>query len=76
MELYWKIEPLRRYFFNAMQNMIGKTGLYNYQMWKYMEGLVGMSGGEMRYPKLQFLERDKRRAKNAMLATGMKIVEG
>ncbi|UCG81236.1 MAG: dihydrodipicolinate synthase family protein [Desulfobacterales bacterium] len=75
MELYWKMDPLRTYFMHAMQSLIGKVGIYNYQMWKYMEGLVGMSGGEMRYPKAQFLERDKKRARNAMLASGLKIVE-
>ncbi len=75
MELYWKMNSLRSYFFNAMQSMIGRTGIYNYQMWKYMEGLVGMSGGEMRYPKVQFLERDKKTARKVMLAAGLTIVE-
>ncbi|MEE8429500.1 MAG: dihydrodipicolinate synthase family protein, partial [Gammaproteobacteria bacterium] len=39
MELYWKMDKLRKYFMSAMQSQIGRTGLYNYQMWKYMEGL-------------------------------------
>jgi len=76
MELYWVMDPLRKYFLNAMQSQIGQTGLYNYQMWKYMEGLVGMSGGEMRFPRLKFGRGDKKRAKNAMRAVGLNIVEG
>ncbi len=74
MELYWKMDGLRKYFMSAMQSQIGRTGLYNYQMWKYMEGLVGMSGGEMRYPRLQFTRGDKIRAKKAMQAAGLNIV--
>ena len=33
-------------------------------------------GGEMRYPKLQFLARDKKRVRNVMLATGLTLSEG
>ncbi len=75
MVLYWKMDPLRKYFLNTMQSQIGRTGLYNYQMWKYMEGLVGMSGGEMRFPKLKFGRGDKKRAKNTMRAVGLAIAE-
>ncbi|NOZ43288.1 MAG: dihydrodipicolinate synthase family protein, partial [Alphaproteobacteria bacterium] len=74
MALYWKMDPQRKYFMAAMQSQVGQTGLYNYQMWKYMEGLVGMSGGEMRFPKLQFKKSAKARARNAALATGLEIV--
>lgn len=75
MSLYWQMDPLRKYFMSAMQSQIGQTGLYCYQMWKYMEGLVGMSGGEMRYPRLKFGRGDKNRAKNAMRAVGLRLVE-
>lgn len=73
MTLYWKMDPQRKFFMAAMQSQVGQTGMYNFQMWKYMEGLVGMSGGEMRYPKLQFKAGGKARARKAALATGLAI---
>lgn len=76
MELYWRMDPLRKFFGNSMRSLKGATGLYNYQMWKYMEGLVGMSGGEMRFPKLQLLEKDKREIREVMSAVGLQCSSG
>jgi len=50
MELYWKIDPLRKFFIHSVITTLPLTGLYNFQQWKYMEGLLGMTGGEMRMP--------------------------
>ena len=38
-----------------------------------MEGLVGMTGGEMRFPKIRFFAREKETTRNAMLASGLKL---
>lgn len=74
MELYWKIDPLRKPFVHTVRTT-APLGLYHYQQWKYMEGLVGMTGGEMRMPKLDLLEPDRQMIRNAMLASGLKLVE-
>ena len=75
MELYWKMDPLRKFFIYSVLTTLPLTGLYNFQQWKYMEGLVGMTGGEMRMPKIEFFERDKEMTKRAMLASGLRMVE-
>ena len=75
MALYWKNDPIRKVIYYSVQSTLPLTGLYNFQQWKYMEGLVGMTGGEMRMPKIEFYERDKQMTRNAMLASGIKIVQ-
>lgn len=40
-----------------------------------MEGLVGMTGGEMRMPKLDLMTYEKEMIKNTMRASGLKLVE-
>ncbi len=51
-------------------------GLYNFQQWKYSKGLVGMTGGELRMPRLQLFAHDRARLKGAMQAAGLIPVEG
>ena len=75
MQLYWTIDPLRKFFIHSVQTIVPLTGLYNFQQWKYMEGLVGMTGGEMRMPKISFFARDKELTRNAMLASGLRLIE-
>jgi len=75
MELYWKIDPLRKFFIHSVITTLPLTGLYNFQQWKYMDGLVGMTGGEMKTPKMKFFARDREMTKHAMLASGLKLVE-
>jgi 4-hydroxy-tetrahydrodipicolinate synthase len=75
MELYWKMDPLRKFFIHSVQTTLPLTGLYNFQQWKYMEGLVGMTGGEMRMPKIEFFARDREMTRKVMLASGLKLVE-
>ena len=53
MELYWKNDSIRKLLYYSVQTTLPLTGLYNFQQWKYMEGLVGMTGGEMRMPKIE-----------------------
>ena len=75
MELYWKIDPLRKFFIHSVLTTLPLTGLYNFQQWKYMEGLVGMTGGEMRMPKIEFPAREREMTRNAMLASGLNLIE-
>jgi 4-hydroxy-tetrahydrodipicolinate synthase len=75
MRLYWQIDPLRKFFIRSTQVTLPMTGLYNFQQWKYMEGLVGMTGGEIRMPKIEFFKHDKARTREAMLASGLKIID-
>ncbi len=74
MALYWKIDPLRKFIITSVQTTLPLTGLYNWQQYKYMEGLVGMTGGELRFPKIGFWEQDKQMTKRAMLASGLRLV--
>jgi hypothetical protein len=46
------------------------TGQYNFQQWKYVEGLVGMTGGEMRMLKIECFEHDKARTREAIACLG------
>jgi dihydrodipicolinate synthase/N-acetylneuraminate lyase len=75
MELYWKGEPLRKYFIWSVMTIMPLTGTYNFQQWKYMEGLAGMTGGELRLPKIEFFARDRQMAKMAMVAAGLKVAD-
>jgi 4-hydroxy-tetrahydrodipicolinate synthase len=75
MQLYWAIDPLRKFFIRSVLTTLPLTGLYNLQQWKYMEGLVGMTGGELRMPKISFSAFDKQMTRNAMLASGLQLTE-
>ena len=75
MELYWKIDPLRKFFIHSVITTLPLTGLYNFQQWKYMEGLLGMRGGEMRMPKIEFFARERKMTKHAMITSGLQLVE-
>ncbi len=70
MELYWRNDPIRKVVLSiAMPSAM--MGLYNFQQWKYSEGLVGMTGGELRMPKLQLFAHDRARLQGAMQAAGL-----
>ena len=73
MELYWKMDPLRKTIMQLTVTTMQMGGLYNFQQWKYGEELVGMTGGEMRMPKLELFRFDRERIRQAMLASGMKL---
>ena len=74
MALYWQIDPLRKTIMQITIPTAG-MGLYNFQQWKYCEELVGMAGGELRHPKLTLFWYDRERIRQAMLASGMKLVK-
>ncbi|MBI5443105.1 MAG: dihydrodipicolinate synthase family protein [Deltaproteobacteria bacterium] len=74
MELYWQLDPLRKTILQITLPTAA-MGLYNFQQWKYCEELVGMTGGELRHPKLTLFWYDRERLRQAMLATGMKLAK-
>ncbi len=72
MELYWEMDPLRKAVV-GLAVASASMGLYNFQQWKYAEGLVGMTGGELRMPKLTFFEHQQQQLRQAMLASGLQV---
>ncbi len=70
MELYWRNDPIRKAVLSiAMPS--AHMGLYNFQQWKYCEGLVGMTGGELRMPKLALFAHERELLRGAMIAAGL-----
>lgn len=72
MTLYWQIDPVRKVI-NQLGIASAGMGLYNFQQWKYGEGLVGMTGGELPMPKLTLFPHQKEQLRQGMIASGMKI---
>ncbi len=75
MELYWKMDPWRKTFQQIHTETYRAGGLYHFQAFKYAEELIGMTGGEMREPKLTLSQRDKDRIRQGMLASGLKLAK-
>jgi 4-hydroxy-tetrahydrodipicolinate synthase len=72
MEIYWRLTPIRVYMFQSLFPTLS-LGLYNFNMWKYVQWLVGGAGGNVREPCLKFYEHDKFTIKFFMNASGIKI---
>lgn len=70
--IYWRLSPVL-FVFNNMILPTVQPGLYNYNMWKYAQWLVGGSGGYIRVPCMKLFEHDKVAIKNAMRAAGINI---
>ncbi len=75
MELHWKMDPWRKTFQQLHTETYRTGGLYHFQAFKYAEELVGMTGGEVREPKLSLFPRDRDRIRQAMLASGLNLVK-
>lgn len=74
MELYWRMDPLRKTILSIALPS-AHLGLYNFQQWKYCEELLGMTGGELRMPRLTLFAHDRARLRGAMIASGLKPVK-
>lgn len=72
MEIYWRLTPIRTHWIQAILPTI-TLGVYNYNQWKYVQWLVGGSGGHIRMPCLKLYEHDKEIIKNLMRASGIKV---
>jgi 4-hydroxy-tetrahydrodipicolinate synthase len=73
-ELYWRMDPLRKAILSiAMPSAL--MGMYNFDQWKYCDELVGLTGGEMRMPKLTLFPWQRAMLREAMLASGLKPVK-
>lgn len=74
MELYWRLTPIRTYWHQTMLPTI-TLGVYNYNQWKYVQWLVGGSGGHIRMPCLKLYEHDKHAIRSLMQASGITVRE-
>lgn len=74
MQLYWRMDPMRKATLSVAIPS-ANMGLYNFEQWKYCEGLLGMTGGELRMPKLTLFSWQKELLRNAMLASGLTLVK-
>jgi len=70
-ELLHKIEIIRKPF----QQSVNSTPIFIMQLWKYLEGLTGMTGGEMRPPKVGLTRPEKEMWRKYMRDSGLKIME-
>lgn len=74
MALYWRNDPLRKLVHGFAMSTV-PMGIYNFQQWKYSEELVGMTGGEMRAPKLELYRHQKDMIRQTMIRCGFKVVK-
>ncbi|NOX52701.1 MAG: hypothetical protein GXP16_19525, partial [Gammaproteobacteria bacterium] len=71
--LYWQSDPLRKAIMSiAMPSAL--LGMYNFDQWKYCDELFGLTGGEMRMPKMMLHPPQKQMLTQAMIAAGFKPV--
>jgi hypothetical protein len=49
-------------------------GMYNFEQWKYCDALLGLTGGELRMPKLTLFEWQRLQLRQAMMASGLQPV--
>jgi 4-hydroxy-tetrahydrodipicolinate synthase len=72
-ELYWRMDPLRKAILSIALPS-AHMGMYNFDQWKYCDELVGLTGGEMRMPKLTLFPWQRAQLREAMIASGLKPV--
>ncbi len=71
--LYWQTDPIRKAILSiAMPSAL--MGMYNFDQWKYCDELFGLTGGEMRMPKMIIHPWQKHQLREAMLASGFQPV--
>lgn len=68
--LYWKMDPLRKAVLSIALPS-ANMGMYNFDQWKYCDALLGLTGGELRLPKLSLFPWQKQQLEEAMLAVGL-----
>ncbi|MCC7410444.1 MAG: dihydrodipicolinate synthase family protein [Gammaproteobacteria bacterium] len=68
--IYWRMDPLRKAIL-AIALPSAQMGMYNFDQWKYLDGLLGFTGGELRMPKLSFFGWQREQLRMALLASGL-----
>jgi 4-hydroxy-tetrahydrodipicolinate synthase len=69
-ELYWRMDPLRKAILSIALPS-AHMGMYNFDQWKYLDGLLGLTGGELRMPKLTLFDWQKAQLRQALAVTGL-----
>lgn len=71
--IYWQVDPLRKAILSiALPSAM--MGMYNFEQWKYCDALLGLTGGELRMPKLTLFEWQRMQLRQAMMASGLQPV--
>ena len=71
--IYWQVDPLRKAILSiALPSAM--MGMYNFEQWKYCDALRGLTGGELRMPKLTLFEWQRLQLRQAMMASGLQPV--
>ncbi len=72
--IYWQTDPLRKAILSIALPS-AQMGMYNFDQWKYCDELVGLTGGELRLPKLTLFDWQRAQLRQAMIATGLQPVK-
>jgi len=72
-ELYWQMDPLRKAILSIALPS-AQMGMYNFEQWKYCDELLGLTGGELRLPKLTLFGWQRAQLRQAMIASGLQPV--
>lgn len=72
-DLYWRMDPLRKAVL-SIALLSANMGMYNFEQWKYCDALLGLTGGELRLPKLTLFGWQRDMLRNAMIASGLQPV--
>ncbi len=72
-EIYWQVDPLRKAILSIALPS-AQMGMYNFEQWKYLDTLLGFTGGELRMPKLTLFEWQRMQLRQALLASGLQPV--
>jgi 4-hydroxy-tetrahydrodipicolinate synthase len=70
-DLYWRMDPLRKAILSIALPS-ANMGMYNFDQWKYLDSLLGLTGGELRMPRLTLFPWQKLQLQAALEASGLK----
>lgn len=71
--IYWQVDPLRKAILSIALPS-AQMGMYNFEQWKYCDELLGLTGGELRLPKLTLFGWQRAQLRQAMIASGLQPV--
>jgi hypothetical protein len=64
------MDPLRKAILSIALPS-ANMGMYNFEQWKYLDSLLGFTGGELRMPRLMLFEWQKLQLRAALEASGL-----
>ena len=75
MDIWWRIHPAREADAEVIGEASRGTNLVHRQCWKYQGWLNGFNGGPIRSPHMRLTDKQMRRMREGLAATGLPVTE-